>query len=46
MTTESAIKDKANLEQQIEDLQNILRNVIKHFNLFKLLTRFQIIIFL
>ena len=27
LTTESAIKDKANLEQQIEDLQNILRNV-------------------
>jgi hypothetical protein len=36
MTTESAIKDKANLEQQIEDLQSILRNVISHLNLFKI----------
>jgi hypothetical protein len=33
MTTENAIKDKANLEQQIEDLQNILRNVNYIFNI-------------
>jgi len=37
MTTENAIKDKANLEQQMEDLQNILRNVNFIFNISSIL---------
>ena len=36
MTTEAAIKDKACLEQQIEDLQVLIRNVINIYQNIKL----------